>query len=243
MGAKQGMSMPRLILRVVLFCILGVMIVVWVADRRARSASQRDFDILADMDAAADVNPMQSDIHDRLGRKPDVQSEQHSGLIEEYHYSSIVPGRTYRVLVAYANDGKDGMQYVDHFLNEIGSEAGLESQIWKNEGSASEAGDTSGEVTAMAGGGGAPGAGGGGRGRFDPEAIFARLDADGDGKLTGEEIYMNGEINLRTGFDTNKDDAVSLEEFQARMRALRQTGGGRSKTRDSQDAPEGEDSN
>ena len=234
MGVKQGMSMPRLILRVVLFCILGVMIVVWVVDRSARSASQRDFDILADMDAAADVNPMQSEIHDRLGREPDFQTEDHGGLIEEYHYSSILPGRTYRVLVAYANDGKDGMQYVDHFLNEIDSKVGLESQIWKNEGSATEAGgEVSGAGVPPAGGGG----GGGGRRRFDPSARFASQDANEDGKLTGDEISDRMQGNL-TAWDTDNDGAVTLEEFQARIRSFRSRG---PRTRADQGAPEGDD--
>ena len=55
------MSAPRLILRVVLFCILGVMIVVWVMDRdgilhmrRARVVHIRDETLLVRLDVADD---------------------------------------------------------------------------------------------------------------------------------------------------------------------------------------------
>ena len=215
---KQGMSMPRLILRVVLFCILGVMIVVWVVDRGARAASQRDFDILSDMDAAINDNPMQPEIHERLGRGPDATTEDLGGLIEEYHYTSVVPGRTYRVLIAYANDGKGGMQYVDHFLNEIDNKVGLESQIWKNQDAAVEAGDTSGEVSQMS----APRADGGGGDGQRPSLAerFAGWDADSDDKLSGDEIPDFFRRNL-TEIDSDGDGALSREELEAWFRAER----------------------
>jgi polyisoprenoid-binding protein YceI len=65
---------------------------------------------------------------------------------------------------------------------------------------------------------------GGGGGGFDPAQFFARSDANGDGKLTGDEISER----MREGMvatDTDGDGAISLDEFQERMRSFR--GGGR----------------
>lgn len=76
------------------------------------------------------------------------------------------------------------------------------------------------------GGAGRSGVAGGGKGApaggFDPAAMFKQRDADGDGKLTGEEIAGRMRENLEE-IDTDKDGAISEEEFQARMR---QVGGG-----------------
>lgn len=60
---------------------------------------------------------------------------------------------------------------------------------------------------------------GGGRGRgrggraFDPAAFFARMDADGDGKLAGDEIPDRMRENL-ANIDSNSDGEITLEEFQ-----------------------------
>jgi hypothetical protein len=74
------------------------------------------------------------------------------------------------------------------------------------------------------GGGGGRGGRGGGRGSFDPAAIFAERDADGDGKLTGDEISERMAASLAE-IDTDGDGAVTLEEFQARMQARSGRGG------------------
>jgi polyisoprenoid-binding protein YceI len=79
-----------------------------------------------------------------------------------------------------------------------------------------------------------PGRGGGrGRGRGgpggplgDPEAFFKRLDADGDGQLTGDEMPERMAERMER-LDTDGDGVVSLEEFQARMRRFREGAGQR----------------
>jgi len=65
---------------------------------------------------------------------------------------------------------------------------------------------------------------GGGGNRFDPAAFFDRLDANGDGKLAGDEF--TGRFAERAkGFDSDGDDEVSKEEFQAGMQAMGPGGG------------------
>lgn len=79
------------------------------------------------------------------------------------------------------------------------------------------------------GGPGRGGAGGpGGRGMMDPVAMFKQWDADGDGKLAGDEIPERMKQNI-DAIDKDKDGAVTLEEFQERMRTMmagRGPGGG-----------------
>jgi len=68
---------------------------------------------------------------------------------------------------------------------------------------------------------------GGGRstGQLDPDAMFARQDANMDGKLTGDEISTFLKPNL-TKFDTDKDGAISKEEFSKNFRSVYQRGPG-----------------
>ena len=71
-------------------------------------------------------------------------------------------------------------------------------------------------------GGAAPegdGGRGGGGGRFDLAAMFENRDADGDGKLTGDEISERMRENMDQ-IDTDQDGSVTLEEFQARMQQM-----------------------
>ena len=79
-------------------------------------------------------------------------------------------------------------------------------------------------------GGGGGGRGGGGRGRRggggDPAALMERMDADQDGKLSGDEIPGPMRENLAE-IDADGDGSVSLEELQQRMGR----GGGRGRGR------------
>lgn len=78
-------------------------------------------------------------------------------------------------------------------------------------------------------GAGGPGGGGGPAGRggagFDPAAIFARIDMDGDGKLTGDEINERMQPRLAE-IDTDGNKAVSKDEFLADFAKRRAQGGG-----------------
>lgn len=69
-----------------------------------------------------------------------------------------------------------------------------------------------------AGGGrprGGPGGGqGGGRRNFDPQAMFERLDADKDEKLSEEELEGNRMADRLMTLDKDDDKAISKEEFK-----------------------------
>ena len=63
-------------------------------------------------------------------------------------------------------------------------------------------------------------AGGGRRGRGgDPAAMFERMDANGDGKLVEDEFPERMRANVKQ-IDTDKDGAITLEEFQNGRRQL-----------------------
>ena len=86
----------------------------------------------------------------------------------------------------------------------------------KSKGAGAAAGQTAGEGRGQ---GGRRGGGG-----MDPAQFFARMDTDGDGKLSGDEIpeRMQGRLE---DIDTDGDDAISLEEMQEMIKR-RQGGGG-----------------
>lgn len=70
----------------------------------------------------------------------------------------------------------------------------------------------------------------GGRGGFDPDAIFQRMDGNGDGKLTKDELPGR----MQEGFDmmdSNGDDEISAEELKAAMQKMRGGGGGPGRSR------------
>ena len=73
-------------------------------------------------------------------------------------------------------------------------------------------------------GGGKGGKGGKGGRRGDPSAMFKTMDADGDGKLAGDEIpermrQWSGQM------DTDGDNAISLEELETAISNFRGGGG------------------
>ena len=70
-----------------------------------------------------------------------------------------------------------------------------------------------------------------GRGGFDPTWIFQRRDANGDGKLSGEEVPERMRGNLGR-MDTDGDGAVTLAEFREAMSQMRGRRRGRSAGRE-----------
>jgi HlyD family secretion protein len=77
---------------------------------------------------------------------------------------------------------------------------------------------------------GGPGGGGGGRrggGGGDPAEFFARLDKNGDGKLSEDEMPEWMPKDRFAAMDANKDKLVDKDEFMKAMEAFRAGGGGR----------------
>ena len=72
---------------------------------------------------------------------------------------------------------------------------------------------------------GAGGRRGGGR-RFDPNAMFAQMDTDKDGKISMKELEGNRMADRLKTLDKDKDEAISKEEFTGGIMSLFRRGGG-----------------
>lgn len=88
-----------------------------------------------------------------------------------------------------------------------GSKSGSGGGDWKNRGKGG-GGETGGDA----------GSGGGGRPQFNPDAIFTRMDQNGDGKITADEDTSGRIMNS----DADGDGAVTKEEFSAAMKRFMQ---------------------
>jgi len=74
-----------------------------------------------------------------------------------------------------------------------------------------------------------PGQPGGQFPAFEPEAMFKRLDQNGDGKVSKSEIPEDRAPFLKRAlaeFDKNNDEALSLDEFRMALPMMRQGAGG-----------------
>ena len=67
---------------------------------------------------------------------------------------------------------------------------------------------------------------GGQQNRFDPVAMFNRMDTDSDGAVTAAELEGNPMADRLMTLDSNGDGKVSLDEFQNGMANLFRRGGG-----------------
>lgn len=92
-------------------------------------------------------------------------------------------------------------------------------------GPAAGGGAAGGGAAAAGAGGGRPGGGGAG---FDPAAMFARLDANSDGKLTSDELSSIPEQfrGRMMQADANSDGSIDREEYMAHAQRRQQQGGG-----------------
>ena len=73
--------------------------------------------------------------------------------------------------------------------------------------------------------GGPGGNRGGGGGRFDPNAIFSRMDKNKDSKLTADELAGSPMESRANQLDTDGDKVITQDEFRANISKL--FGGGR----------------
>lgn len=68
--------------------------------------------------------------------------------------------------------------------------------------------------------------GGTGNGRFDPAAIFDRMDKNKDAQLTADELAGSPMANRAQQLDTNGDKVITKEEFRANISKLFGSGRG-----------------
>ncbi len=96
----------------------------------------------------------------------------------------------------------------------------LNDQLASDESTNTDSANETGDGGRQRGGEGGPGGG------FDPDAIFARRDADNNGVLEGEEL--SGRMSERVAeIDKDSDGIVTKEEFLAGMQGFGGRGGSR----------------
>ena len=250
-GAVQDIDKPQRFWtadRVVIYLLLIVAVVAGLNDYRVRTGWESDFD---DLDAAVTAykNPTLLKSDDQYDQSLVDTLQLNDGVdqwLEDKGYTLDADRsdatervfvtssglRQFWVVVDYMQMGQD-----ETLVRKVTSVSREQYYLWEElpeteEGSgrgdlAGSSGGPGDAPMASMGGGGSGGGQGGGR-SFDPEAFFAERDEDGDGLLAGDELSerMRGGLEQT---DTDKDGAVSLDEFLAaiaRMRASRSQGGG-----------------
>lgn len=224
----------------------------WYDYKVARPAVEQAYERIAatndEINSAAEHRRMTSvDVQTVLNRSPNATFVSGHYTVEAYRWRAGMPIefrgfngndspgiglKTHDYYAVYRKDGPE-LAFVTHFKFDLDADELAEKPI------VSMPGDDAADDEAMAGtedyggggssaggggfGGGGPGGPGGG-GSFDPEARFAERDADGDGKLTGDEISERMREGL-AATDTDGDGAVSKEEFLARMSQFAGRGG------------------
>lgn len=193
------------------------------------------------------------DVQSALGRTPSETFLSGSFTVEAYRWSAGMPIefrglsgeaspgiglKTHDYYAVYRQDGPE-LAFVTHYKFDLDSEDLEQKQPVASSGddafdeqAVGGMADFGGGGPEIGGGPGGPGGGGpGGEGGgpeggrdFDPEAMFAERDADGDGKLTGDEISERLRESLEA-IDTDGDGAISKDEFLARMSQVRGRGG------------------
>lgn len=110
---------------------------------------------------------------------------------------------------------------MDKMTDRVNSEVALAVSV----GETSKGNAAADSANAGPAGGQRRGQGGRRGGGMDPAQFFARMDADGDGKISGDEIPERMRDRLKD-IDTDGDGAISLEEMQEMIKNRRQAGGG-----------------
>ncbi len=231
-GSKLRLTLLIGLLALALFAL-------WYDYKVARPAVEQAYDRVAatnaEINSTAKYRLMTSqDVQSALNRTPDETFPRGEYTIEAYRWIAGMPVelrglkaeespgiglKTHDYYAVYRKEGTE-LAFVTHFKIDLDPEFFAETRtiVASEDDTPSDEG-----MMEMSGMGGAPGGGGGGPGGgFDPEAFFAERDNDGDGILTGVEISerMRGRMEE---IDTDKDGAVTKEEFLA----SRPQGGGR----------------
>ncbi len=183
-----------------------------------------------------------------LGKQPAERFNDGNDLVEVYKFTGGLPFKPHKLFTVYKQNGDQQLFYrhakfiyettnevvpvYDH--KEIPSAEPEDGQLSQSGGADYGDQEQSTADQTAEGGPGEGGAGGGPGGRrFDPEAMFSERDADGDGKLSGDEISDRMKENL-SEIDKDGDGAVSKEELMQRMEERRAGFAGRGRGQDQQ---------
>lgn len=255
-----------------LFILVGLLALalfaLWYDYKVARPAVEQAYEQVtlknSDVNATADFHRMTSvDVQQTLNRAPSETFLHGKFTVEAYRWSAGMPIevrglsgdkspgiglKTHAYYAVYRKEGPD-LAFVTHFKFDLDhdyfteSEAVVGTASTDLDGSMAMGMEDDREGAGMGSGGMGSGSGGP-SGGFDPETIFAERDADGDGKLSGDEISERMREGLEAT-DTDGDGSVSKEEFLARMSRFRGRGerggpGGEGGGRGSGEGAEGE---
>jgi hypothetical protein len=236
----------------VLIGILLLLVLALVYDYRvARPGVETAYDKIAEQSMLVNARSSEvftnEDVQELIGKTPSRTFEEPNGdLVEVYSWRSGLPIRTHDLFAVYKKSGSNWMFHRHaKFQHEKSTEVSqhdvkggtvIASPTEVTELEESETGPDAGGSGGGGFGGGsgyegssaaAPGRGGpGGGGQFDPEAFFNENDEDGDGVLSGDEIPERMRESL-SEIDTDGDESISKEEWNARIEARRASGGGR----------------
>jgi hypothetical protein len=210
----------------VLFGILGLALAALAYDYRvARVGVDSAYDQIQqrNVEVNAENTTMFTnlDVRELLDKEPsETFNDVNGDMVEVFSWRSGLPFRTHNLFAVYKSSAGKKMFY--RHAKYTYEESKAVSNVSVPTGvQASED-----ELQAYQRQLGAPGGGGGGGDAFDPEAIFAERDVDGDGFWKEGEI--SGRIQEDLEFiDTDEDEAVSKDEWMARFQAREAAGGGR----------------
>ncbi len=228
----------------VLFAILALGLVALAYDYRvARPAVEVAYNKIAERSTAVNAKSTEVftnlDVRELLGMEPSRTFDDTNGdVVEVFSWRSGLPIKTHDLFAIYKPNGGKNLFYrhakykyessgdvstisVLTTIDSVGGEGDFDEAAYELEtGSGGGGGQAAGDDN----GGGGPGGGRGGGGGWNPEAMFAENDADGDGILKGEELSDRMRENLAE-IDTDGDGGVSKDEMMARFAA--RGGGGR----------------
>jgi hypothetical protein len=210
----------------VLFGILGLALAALAYDYRvARVGVDSAYDQIQqrNVEVNAENTTMFTnlDVRELLDKEPsETFNDVNGDMVEVFSWRSGLPFRTHNLFAVYKSSAGKKMFYRHAKFNYEESKAVSNVSVPTGVQASED------ELQAYQRQLGAPGGGGGGGDAFDPEAIFAERDVDGDGFWKEGEI--SGRIQEDLEFiDTDEDEAVSKDEWMARFQAREAAGGGR----------------
>jgi hypothetical protein len=241
-GAHSGAALRKGIL----YGLLVIMLVALGYDYLvARPAVDEAYDKIVKENQRMNARPGEvltnTGVAELIGKEPSETFNDGADLVEVYAFRGGLPMKPHKLFAVYKRQGEQQAFYRHaKFVYESSSavapvsvsktvDAGLsDEELAANaeEEMAAAGGGFSDDNGGGGGGGGRPGGGPGGG--FDPAAMFDENDADGDGKLAGDEIPERMSENV-AAIDTDGDAAVSKQEWTAYIetrRAQRAAAGG-----------------